>query len=90
MHEHTRFGNRLAEGITIGCPVRTGSAVVPAEEKISTLCIYLRLWFFNLADVRAKSSLNASAAASPRRCRQPLQNILKLKSLLNSSNQYHE
>jgi len=40
-----RFGNRLAEGITIGCS--SLSAIVPADEQISAFCIYLRLWFFN-------------------------------------------
>jgi len=35
------FGNRLAEGITIGCS--SLSAIVPADEQISAFCIYLRL-----------------------------------------------
>jgi len=36
-----RFGNRLADGITIGCS--SLSAAVPADEQISAFCIYLRL-----------------------------------------------
>ena len=39
--DNKRFGNRLAEGITIGCS--SLSAVVPAEEQIPAFCIYLRL-----------------------------------------------
>jgi hypothetical protein len=38
---NSRFGNRLADGITIGCS--SLSAYVPAEEQISAFCIYLRL-----------------------------------------------
>jgi len=36
-----RFGNKLAEGITVGCI--SLSAIVPAEKQISAFCIYLRL-----------------------------------------------
>ena len=36
-----RLGNRLVEGITIGCS--SLSAAVPAEEQILAFCIYLRL-----------------------------------------------
>jgi len=39
--DNKRFGNRLAEGITIGCS--SLSAVVSADEQISAFCIYLRL-----------------------------------------------
>lgn len=37
----SRFGNRLAEGITIGCS--SLSALIPAEEQISAFCIYLQV-----------------------------------------------
>jgi hypothetical protein len=36
-----RLGNRLADGITIGCGWL--SAAVSADEQISAFCIYLRL-----------------------------------------------
>ncbi len=36
-----RFGNRLAEGITMSCS--SLSAIVPADEQISAFCTYLRL-----------------------------------------------
>jgi hypothetical protein len=42
---NSRFGNRLADGITIGCS--SLSATVPAEEQILAFCIYLRLQYFN-------------------------------------------
>ena len=35
--DNKRFGNRLAEGITIGCS--SLSALVPADEQISAFCI---------------------------------------------------
>jgi hypothetical protein len=38
-----RFGNRLAEGITIGCS--SLSAMVSAEEQISDFCIFFHLLF---------------------------------------------
>jgi hypothetical protein len=39
--DNKRFGNRLADGITIGC--NSLSAIVPADEQISAFCIYLGL-----------------------------------------------
>jgi hypothetical protein len=55
----------LADGIKSAF-VRYSSAV-RAENSLFSFCFYLRLWVRYWADVWAKSSLNASAAASPER-----------------------
>ena len=52
----------LADGINIS--FRCSSAV-RAEKALFSFCSYLRLWFRYWANVRAESTLNASATASP-------------------------
>ena len=62
------FGNRLAEGITIGCSSLLSA--VPADEQKSAFSIYLQLWYFTGLTFRADGTLDTSPSPSPGRCLQ--------------------
>ncbi|MDQ6812595.1 MAG: hypothetical protein M3040_02470 [Bacteroidota bacterium] len=76
------FGNRLAEGIPIGCS--SLSAVVPADEQKSAFSIYLQLWYFTGLTFRAEGILKTSPSPSPERCRQFfLTSFYRKKTIIN-------
>jgi hypothetical protein len=60
---YIRFGNRLAEGIIIGCSLL--SAMVPANKQILPFCIYLLLWFFNRLPSRVEDIYKISHQQDP-------------------------